>query len=660
METKILVVDDEKDICEVLDITLSDLGYQVYTASNGEEGLRTFRDVNPPIVLTDIRMPGIDGIELLKKIKEENPDTEVIMITGHGDMDLAIKSLKLEATDFITKPINDDIMEIALKRAHERISMRRKLKDYTDNLERLVQEKSEKLIKAERLIAVGQVVEGLSSVTQNIKQDLEPGITYFNELPCFVSIHNRDLKIVATNQLFKERVGNKIGSNSWDVYSDEPGSMEKCPVFQTFNRNVGQRSRETIMGMDGKEIPVIVHTAPIKGTDSDVELVLEISADITEINRLREELRTTQQKHQQLFDEVPCYISVQDRNLKLTATNRRFKEDFSQEIGSYCYEVYKHRDTPCPECPVEKTFEEEKSQQYETVVTSGTGEQYNVLVWTAPIRNIQGDVTHVMEMSTNITQIRKLQNRLTSLGLLLGSISHGIKGILTGLDGGMYWISTGIEKNDHERLKKGRDALQLIVSRISNLVLNLLYYAKERELNREPTDVISFADSLAHTFELKLKEHPIEFISDFQSLNETFEVDTGVLSTALISILENAADACLEDKEKESHKMIFGVKQESDFIVFDISDNGIGMDRETRENMFTLFFSSKGSRGTGLGLFVANEIVQKHGGSIEVDSTPGEGSHFHLKIPKVYEQMDSVNQKDGAQDLSLPEFQTFA
>ena len=133
-EKTLLLVDDEKDICEVLDITLSDLGYQVYTASNGEEGLRTFRDVNPPIVLTDIRMPGIDGIELLKKIKEENPDTEVIMITGHGDMDLAIKSIKLEATDFITKPINDDIMEIALKRAHERISMRRKLKDYTDNL----------------------------------------------------------------------------------------------------------------------------------------------------------------------------------------------------------------------------------------------------------------------------------------------------------------------------------------------------------------------------------------------------------------------------------------------------------------------------------------------------------------------------------------------
>ena len=71
-------------------------------------------------------MPGMDGIELLRKIKRQNPDTEVIMITGHGDIDLAIQSLKHEATDFITKPISDDVLEIALNRVIERISMKRK------------------------------------------------------------------------------------------------------------------------------------------------------------------------------------------------------------------------------------------------------------------------------------------------------------------------------------------------------------------------------------------------------------------------------------------------------------------------------------------------------------------------------------------------------
>ncbi len=109
-----MLVDDEEGIRKVLSISLSDIGYQVFTAENGEDALKIFRQENPPIVLTDIKMPGMAGIELLRTIKHENPDTEVIMISGHGDMDLAIKSLKYQAIDFVTKPINDDILEIAL------------------------------------------------------------------------------------------------------------------------------------------------------------------------------------------------------------------------------------------------------------------------------------------------------------------------------------------------------------------------------------------------------------------------------------------------------------------------------------------------------------------------------------------------------------------
>ena len=648
-----MLVDDEEDIRDVLDISLSDLGYKVFTAKNGEEAFQIFRNINPPIVLTDIRMPIMDGIELLQKIKKENTDTEVIMFTGHGDMDLAIKSLKYEAIDFITKPINDEILGFALKRAHERISMRQRIREYTENLEEMVREKSARLVEVERLIAVGQVIEGLSSATRNIVEDFEGGITYFNELPCLVSIHNRDLEVVATNQLYKERLGDKIGCNSWDAYKEGAGRSAKCPVGKTFHTGKGQRSKETIQDVNGREVPVIVHTAPIRSGENDVELVLEISADITEMNRLQEELRTTQQRYQQLFDEVPCYISVQDGKLRLVATNRQFKEDFGDEIGSYCYNVYKHRNEPCPDCPVVKTFESGKSQQSETVVTSKTGEQYNVLTWTAPIRKADGEVTQVMEMSTNITQIRRLQDHLSSLGLLIGSISHGIKGIMTGLDGGMYWLDTGIEKGNQERIEKGWDVIKLMVDRLKNMVLNLLYYAKERDLNWERTDVLSLAKDVASTVEPKIKGYSIEFIHDFDRSIGKFEVDTSVVSSALINILENAMDACIEDKSKKSHKIIFSVTQDKDHIVFDIHDNGMGMDRETRENIFTLFFSSKGSKGTGLGLFVSNKIIQEHGGSIRADSTPGQGSHFNIRLPKVLPDIlkSKVNKK--AQSLTI-------
>jgi len=175
MDKSILLVDDEEGIRKVLGILLADMGYQVYTAATGAEALRTFEKLQPPIVLTDIKMPEMDGIELLRELKQISPDTEVIMITGHGDMDLAIKSVKYEATDFVTKPINDEVLEIALKRAHERITMRRKLDDYTHNLEQLVRDKTKKLVEAERLAAIGQTVAGLSHAIKNITGGLKGG-----------------------------------------------------------------------------------------------------------------------------------------------------------------------------------------------------------------------------------------------------------------------------------------------------------------------------------------------------------------------------------------------------------------------------------------------------------------------------------------------------
>ena len=172
---RILLVDDEEGIRKVLSISLADVGYDVHTAESGEKALELFGAIRPPIVLADIKMPGMDGMELLRRIKAIEADTEVIMITGHGDLDLAIQSLKLEATDFITKPVSDDALEIALKRANERISMRNALRQYTENLEQLVEEKTRKLVASERLAAAGETVAALSHSIKNIASGLEGG-----------------------------------------------------------------------------------------------------------------------------------------------------------------------------------------------------------------------------------------------------------------------------------------------------------------------------------------------------------------------------------------------------------------------------------------------------------------------------------------------------
>ncbi|SKA78817.1 response regulator [Desulfobaculum bizertense] len=120
---KILVIDDEQPTLSMFRLVLGAYGYEVLTAESGEEGLEVFSAERPAIVLTDIKMPGMDGLDVLKRLKEINPQTEVIVITGHGDMDIAIKALNLNATDFINKPIQRNCLEAALSRANERLKL---------------------------------------------------------------------------------------------------------------------------------------------------------------------------------------------------------------------------------------------------------------------------------------------------------------------------------------------------------------------------------------------------------------------------------------------------------------------------------------------------------------------------------------------------------
>ncbi|NLW82132.1 MAG: response regulator [Desulfovibrionales bacterium] len=122
---KILVIDDEKPTLKMFRLFLEVYGFEIMTAESGEEGLKVFERERPDIVLTDIRMPGMGGIEVLQEIKRRSPATEVIVITGHGDMDLAIQALNLDAADFINKPIQRQNLEEGLIRARVRLQLAR-------------------------------------------------------------------------------------------------------------------------------------------------------------------------------------------------------------------------------------------------------------------------------------------------------------------------------------------------------------------------------------------------------------------------------------------------------------------------------------------------------------------------------------------------------
>jgi signal transduction histidine kinase len=365
----ILVVDDETDIREVLEITLLDIGYTVFLAEDGKAALNLFEKEHPSIVITDIKMPVMGGIELLRQVKQLSPDTPVIMITGHGDMDLTISSLKFGALDFITKPVNVDILELAVTKAADKLIAEQKLVEYTRKLEMLVLEKT------------------------------------------------------------------------------------------------------------------------------------------------------------------------------------------------------------------------------------------------------------------------KLTSHLSSLGLMIGTVSHNIKGLLTNLDGGLYIARSGMKKNNMADLAEGLDLLAQTADKIKQMIMDILMYSKDRQMNKQPVPLDRFLDDIGKTMALKLAGHPITFQVVSDRAPRTLTLDPAAMMSALVNMLDNAVDACLEDTEKSEHQITLVVEKRQDQQVMQIKDDGCGMDVETKEKIFDLFFSSKQVKGTGFGLFIARNIIVQHQGSLTVDSIKRRGTTFTIFLP---------------------------
>jgi PAS domain S-box-containing protein len=234
----------------------------------------------------------------------------------------------------------------------------------------------------------------------------------------------------------------------------------------------------------------------------------------------------------------------------------------------------------------------------------------------------------------DISELRRMQGNLSALGLMIGTISHSLKGCLTGLDASLYLIETGFYRNKPARIEEGIDVTKLMIDRIRKLVLDILYYSKERELKLETMEVWRFSKDLAESIESRIRAANIVFETDFSKDIGKFRVDGNLLRPAMINILENAMEACIEDQRPLAHWIRFCARGDVDQVIFEISDNGPGMDDEQIHQIFQLFYSSKGTKGTGIGLFVTRKVIRQHGGWVTVESKHGHGARFVITLPR--------------------------
>jgi PAS domain S-box-containing protein len=456
----------------------------------------------------------------------------------------------------------------------------------------------------------------------------------FDEVPCYISIQDRDLNVVEANRKLIDDFGNPIARKCFEVYKGRPQPCPECPVARTFNDEAEHTSEEVLFDRRGLPHRVIVNTKPLRGRNGEVAAVMELFTDITVQKELEHRLHDSLSRFHNLFDTVPCFISVQDRELTVIEANQRFKDSFGNRLGGRCYEVYKRRSEPCEVCPVAATFADGRVHHSEEVVTDKDGRELHVLTYTAAVRNARGEITSVMEVSTDVTEVKLLQDKLAFLGKLVAGTAHSIKNVLEGLRGGVYIVNMGFRRDSQEEVRTGWEMVERNVGRVSGMIMDMLYCARDRTPRRISVSLPAVIQEVVELYRQRAADVGVRLETELAASVDSVPGEPKDIHALVANLVANAIDACTagEDEDRD-YRVRIRLDREGAAAVIEVADNGAGMDEETRSKLFTMFFSTKGTYGTGLGLLVSHKVVTEHGGSIAVDSQPGKGATFTVRLP---------------------------
>ena len=506
---KIVLIDDEADIREVMAIALQDAGFTIATAADGVAGLQLCEDTLPQIVITDIRMPGIDGLQVLKTIKKKYPDIEVIVATAFGEMDLAIRALQLDASDFITKPISDEALDLALKRAMVRFTSRKQLKDYTALLEKEKAETSQELLKsiAFQRNLIESSMDGIMGC-----DDSDTVVIYNHSLEQLLGFSKQEVLHKMTFKQF-------FPAEALALFRDELSGN----AYGGRNRLILYESH--LIAQSGREIPV------------------QISANL-------------------LFD--------------------RDRED-----GLVCF----FRDL-------------------------------------REIRKLEGEISD---------QARILhQDKMMSLGRLAASVVHEINNPLSGILNYLRLMSRilgqGVLAEDRqEKFQRYLELVENETNRCSQIVSSLLSFSRRSPPSFGNLDIDELLQRCILLSRHKLELNKIRLESDLQPNMPSVNGDFNQLQQCVINLIFNAIDVM---PDGGTLNLTAGHDAEEKRVVVTVKDSGPGIDPADLPHIFEPFVTTKNEGyGVGLGLSTVYGIMERHNGSIDVESRPGEGATFSLKLP---------------------------
>lgn len=268
------------------------------------------------------------------------------------------------------------------------------------------------------------------------------------------------------------------------------------------------------------------------------------------------------------------------------------------------------------------------------------------------LMNAIGQHTGLALKSAEVLSSKMQTERLAAMGEAVASLSHAIKNILQGLRGGADAVELALNKSDLKLAKEGWPILARNLDRIFALTLNMLAYSKQRDLEIDLISINKLVQEAAELIQPQCDRKRAALILELADDVPPIPADANALHQAIMNLLTNAIEAVPEKKGVITVRTRYLAPSNGSgggLAEISVADNGPGIDPQMRDHMFEAFTSTKGQRGTGLGLAVSRKLIVEHGGKIELDPEISKGARFIITLPS-----DRAGQDPGATKLPRP------
>ncbi len=475
--------------------------------------------------------------------------------------------------------------------------------------------------------------------------------TLFEEVPCQISVQDRDFRIIQVNRVFQERFGDRLGEYCYRAYKGRDEICPICPVENTFKTGQPHFSEEVVLGKEGNPVYILVSTSPIFNEKEEVTAAIEMSTDITQVRLLEEELKRSEEKYRTLFNSDPNPIFVLDLNtLEIQDANERALKSYGYEKEDLLGKSFLHLAVPMEWDRLRKVSWDKEGAVFKVKQRTSNDESILVNIRFSSLKELGQDT--VIVTTSDVTERVKSEEQLiqaskmATLGEMSAGVAHELNQPLSVIKTSASFLAKKIDRQEPvvpEILRELAEEMDSQVDRASLIINHLRQFGRKTDIRKVN---VQLNDCIRGTFTVLGRQLEVHGISVELELEETLppiKGDRNRLEQIFLNLIMNARDAMDEKEEVMGQHVEKSLKissrTENDEVVLNISDTGLGMSEAVREKIFEPFFTTKPvGKGTGLGLSISFGIVRDYDGVIEVESEEGRGTTFIIKFPAVAEE----------------------